>query len=75
MNSLPLYTWTAVRTTALGVQPFGRIEESDIIAEVISQNYSFISVITITSATSLQGSIICCDGYKGNLNISSISGE
>ncbi len=75
LNSLPMYTWTAVHATPLRMQYTTRLQNSCIIAEVISQNYSIISLITITAATSLQESIITCNGYTDILNISSINGE
>ena len=70
LNSLPLYTWNAVRTTPLRIQYTTRVWESCIIAEVISQNYSLISLITITAAASLNGSIVTCNGYVIQLKIS-----
>ncbi len=70
LNALPLYTWTAVRTTPLRMQYTRRVQKSCIIAEVKSQNYSLISLITITAAASLNGSIVTCNGYVIQLKIS-----
>ncbi len=70
LNSLLWYTWTAVLTTPFRMQFTRRVQKSSIIAEVISQNYSLISLITITAAASLNGSIVTCNGYVIQLKIS-----
>jgi len=75
LDSISMFTWTAVRTTPLRIQHVAMLRESRCIFEVLSRNHSLIAVLTITAAASLQGSIINCNGYRVQLNISSDIGE